>query len=67
MNIIIMDGQVTQFQETPRESHVLAVKRNFRYLKGTKYFGFLITLENIEYIQVTEVTKGYLNRIPEGR
>jgi hypothetical protein len=28
-------GQVAQFQETPKESHVLAVKRIFRYLKGT--------------------------------
>jgi hypothetical protein len=28
-------GQVAQFQVTPKESHVLAVKRIFRYLKGT--------------------------------
>jgi hypothetical protein len=28
-------GQVAQFQEEPKESHVLAVKRIFRYLKGT--------------------------------
>jgi hypothetical protein len=28
-------GQVAQFQATPKESHVLAVKRIFRYLKGT--------------------------------
>jgi hypothetical protein len=28
-------GQVARFQETPKESHVLAVKRIFRYLKGT--------------------------------
>jgi hypothetical protein len=27
----------------------------------------LITLENIEYIQVNEVTKGYLRQISEGR
>jgi hypothetical protein len=27
----------------------------------------LITLEHIEYLQVTEVTKGYLSRISEGR
>jgi hypothetical protein len=27
----------------------------------------LITLENIEYLQMTEVTKGYLSRISEGR
>jgi hypothetical protein len=32
-------GQVAQFQTAPKESHVLAVKRIFRYLKGTKEFG----------------------------
>jgi hypothetical protein len=26
---------VAQFHATPKESHVLAVKRIFRYLKGT--------------------------------
>jgi hypothetical protein len=31
-------GQVAQFQATPKESHVLAVKRIFRYLKGIKEF-----------------------------
>jgi hypothetical protein len=30
--------QVAQFQATPKESHVLAVKRIFSYLKGTKEF-----------------------------
>jgi hypothetical protein len=28
-------GQVARFQEAPKESHVLAVKRIFIYLKGT--------------------------------
>jgi hypothetical protein len=28
-------GQVARFQVAPKESHVLAVKRIFRYLKGT--------------------------------
>ena len=32
-------GQVARFQEAPKESHVLAVKRIFKYLKGTKEFG----------------------------
>jgi hypothetical protein len=32
-------GQVAQFQEAPKESHVLSVKRIFIYLKGTKEFG----------------------------
>jgi hypothetical protein len=36
---------LAQFQATPNESHVLAVKRIFRYLKGTKEFGFCWTTE----------------------
>jgi hypothetical protein len=32
-------GQVAWFQAAPKESHVLAVKRIFRYLKGTEEFG----------------------------
>jgi hypothetical protein len=31
--------QVARFQTAPKESHVLAVKRIFRYLKGTEEFG----------------------------
>jgi hypothetical protein len=32
-------GQVARFQATPKESHVLAVKRIFKYIKATKEFG----------------------------
>jgi hypothetical protein len=32
-------GQVARFQEASKESHVLAVKRIFRYLNGTEEFG----------------------------
>jgi hypothetical protein len=32
-------GQVAWFQEAPKESHVLVLRRIFRYLKGTKEFG----------------------------
>jgi hypothetical protein len=32
-------GHVARFQAAPKESHVLAVKRIFRYLKGTEEFG----------------------------
>jgi hypothetical protein len=32
-------GQVARFQATPKENNVLAVKRIFRYLKGTSEFG----------------------------
>ena len=31
-------GQVARFQAAPKESHVLAVKRIFRYLKGIEEF-----------------------------
>jgi hypothetical protein len=34
-DIMQIVGQVARFQTTPKESHVLAVKRIFRYLKGT--------------------------------
>jgi hypothetical protein len=34
-NVMQEVGQVARFQEAPKESHVLAVKRIFRYLKGT--------------------------------
>ena len=30
---------VTRFQANPKEAHVLAIKRIFRYLKGTTEFG----------------------------
>jgi hypothetical protein len=32
-------GHVARLQATPRKSHVLELKRIFRYLKGTKEFG----------------------------
>jgi hypothetical protein len=32
-------GQFVKFQATPKESHVMAVKRIFRYLKGIEEFG----------------------------
>jgi hypothetical protein len=38
-NVMQAVGQMAQFQEAPKESHVLAVKRIFKYLKGTKEFG----------------------------
>jgi hypothetical protein len=31
-------GKVTRFQVEPKETHVLAMKRIFRYLKVTRYF-----------------------------
>jgi hypothetical protein len=38
-NVMQAVGQVARFQEAQNESHVLAVERIFRYLKGTKEFG----------------------------
>ena len=32
-------GQVARFQAAPKENHIIAVKRIFRYLKGTVDFG----------------------------
>ena len=39
LDVIQTVGQVAWFQAAPKESHVLAVKRIFIYLKGTKEFG----------------------------
>ena len=38
-NVMQAVGQVARFQATPTETHVVAVKRIFRYLQGTKEFG----------------------------
>ena len=32
-------GQVARFQETPKESHIISIKRILRYLKGTTKYG----------------------------
>ena len=32
-------GMVARYQANPKESHIAAVKRIFRYLKGTMEFG----------------------------
>jgi hypothetical protein len=49
-------GQVAQFQAAPKESHVLVVKRIFKYLKGTKEFGLWYPKENdLSLISYTDV------------
>jgi hypothetical protein len=35
LDIMQAVGQVAQFQEAPKESHVLSIKRIFKYLRGT--------------------------------
>ena len=37
--VIYAVGLVARFQANPKETHVLAIKRIFRYLKGTRKFG----------------------------
>ena len=32
-------GQVERFQETPKESHIIVIKRILRYLKGATEYG----------------------------
>ena len=39
-------GQVARFQAAPKETHIIAVKRIFRYLKGTMDFGLWYTKGN---------------------
>ena len=38
LDVMKVVGQVARFQATPKETHVLSVKRIFRYLKGTTIF-----------------------------
>ncbi len=38
-NIMHAVCQVGRFQASPKNTHLLAVKRIFRYLKGTTYYG----------------------------
>ena len=58
-NVMQVVGQVAWFQEAPKELHVLAVNRIFRYLKGTKEFGLwypkgkdisLIAYTNVDWV-----------------
>lgn len=47
-------GLVNIFQDSPKETHVQDVKRIFRYLKGTFYFG--IWYPKREYLNLTTYT-----------
>jgi hypothetical protein len=51
-------GQVARFQAAPKESHVLAVKRIFRYLKGTKSLDYGIQKERIYHLLPTQMQIG---------
>ena len=39
LDVMQVVGLVARFQANPKEAHVLAIKRIFRYLKGTTEFG----------------------------
>jgi hypothetical protein len=51
-------GQVAQFQAAPKESHVVAVKRIFKYLKGTKSLDYGIQKERIYHLLPTQMQIG---------
>ena len=38
-DIVLAVGMVARFSENPKESHMMAIKRIMRYLKGTKDYG----------------------------
>ena len=38
-NVMQVVGQVARFQEAPKESHIISVKRILQYLKGTTEYG----------------------------
>ena len=38
-DVMLAVGQVARFQAAPKESHIIAVKRILRYLKGTTEYG----------------------------
>ena len=39
LDVMQVVGLVARFQANPKEAHVLAIKRIFKYLKGTTKFG----------------------------
>ena len=51
-------GKVARFQETPKESHVLAVKRIFRYIKETEEMDYGIQKEKIYDLLPTQMQIG---------
>ena len=45
LDVMYAVGLVARFQASPKETHVLAIKRIFRYLKGTTKLGLYIQKE----------------------
>ena len=38
-DIALVVSMVTRFSVNPKENHMMEIKRNMRYLKGTKNYG----------------------------
>ena len=55
---------VARFQANPKEAHVLAIKRIFRYLKGTTEFGLWYPKEN-ELILVAYIDANWAGSIDD--
>ena len=57
LDVMQVVGQVTRFQEATKETHVLVVKRIFKYLKGTTDFGLWYLKGN--YLTLDAYTYAY--------
>jgi hypothetical protein len=65
-NVTQVVGQVAIFQAAPKEIHVLAIYRIFRYLKGTTNFGLWYPKEN-ELTMVTYTDSYWVGSIDDRR
>ena len=59
-------GQVARFQAAPKETHVMVVKRIFRYLKGMTKFGFWYPKGN-EFTMVAYTNAYWVGSIDDRR
>jgi hypothetical protein len=60
-NVMQEVGHVARFQATPKESHVLAVKRIFKYLKEHKSLDYGIQKERIYHLLPTQMQIGQVS------
>ena len=58
LDVVQTVRHVAQFQATPKEQHVLAVKRIFIYLKGKKSLDYGIQKERIYHLFPTQMQIG---------
>ena len=55
-NIALVVGMVARFLANPKESHMMAIKRIMRYLKGTEDYGLLYKMgDNLDFKVFTDV------------